>query len=83
MSDFTKCNFCTLQWIRKNAVAENKQVILRDGTGKLKGVNVYLVPKGVEVPKVIVTADADGKGDAFHEQYFTSWFMALTDKCAC
>ncbi len=83
MSERTSCNFCTLQWLRKNAVAEKKQVILRDGTGILKGVHVYVVPEGVEVPEVIVSHDADGPGDEFHEQYFTSWFMALTDKCAC
>lgn len=83
MSELTLCNFCTLHWIRERAAVENKQVVLRDGTGTLKGVNVYVVPAGVDVPKVIVTADADGEGDAFHKQYFISWFMALTDHCVC
>lgn len=83
MSELTQCNFCTLERIREDAAKTNSQVVLRDGTGKLKGVNVYLIPAGVEVPKMIQDGLVDLEGDAFHQQYFIAWFMKLTDYCAC
>lgn len=77
MSELTKCCYCYMQWIKKTAVNVNKSVITRACAGQLGGINVYVVPSGTVIPKVII---AD---DVFSKKYFVAWFMKLTDYCVC
>lgn len=41
------------------------------------GINVYRVPKGVEIPKPIM------EDSEFHKKYSVGWFMSLTTSCCC
>jgi hypothetical protein len=79
-----QCNFCTYQSIKRDAKKNGSRVVKRYAVAyQLGGVNIYVVPKGVEVPKVIKGCDVTYKGDAFHRKYFRAWFMELPDHCAC
>lgn len=75
MSSFTRCNYCTLKGIRQR-LGENEWVVKRSSTWHT-GINIYVVPKDVELPRPIIE-DSD-----FHKQYFRCWFMALSQSCCC
>lgn len=83
MSELTKCNFCSLRELKRRARKEGTRIVIRANPGKLKGVDVYLVPKGVKVPQKIMATTEGKHGDMFHVKYFAAWFMALTDYCVC
>ena len=82
MSELTLCNFCSMQIIKSHAEAENQQVVTRKSTSKLSGVNVFVLPPGVEMTKDVAGIEADDDDD-FTKKYFASWFMKLTDHCVC
>jgi hypothetical protein len=78
MSELTRCNYCSLQRIKEDAKAEKRKVtILADARWGMGGVNVYVHPPGVNIKKL------EGGEDGPRKRYFVSWFMALTQHCAC
>jgi len=83
MSELTKCNFCSLQAIRQKAREKKQRVVLRSGQGSLGGTDVYVIPRGVPLPKHIKAGTEKTEGDAFHQKYFVAWFMELTSHCFC
>ncbi len=72
-----QCNHCTMKWIRQTAKKLKKNIVLRNGTGDLGGISVYVIPAEITVPEKIIS------DDAFSKKYFTAWFMELTTHCAC
>ncbi len=76
MSSFTSCNYCSLKGIKRRAKTDGMNVRATPSRWHT-GVNVYVVPKDIAVPKPIV------EDSEFHEKYFTAWFMEVTDTCAC
>ena len=81
MSDLTRCNYCTLQNIKRRAKEEGNKVILKPGWRG--GTDVYVVPKGVAIPKEVKSGTDKEEGDEFHKKYCVAWFMELTSHCAC
>jgi len=71
-----------MQNIKNRAKAKGHQVVTRKSTSQLGGVNVFVLPPGVEMTKDVAGIEADDDDD-FTKKYFTSWFMVLTDHCVC
>ena len=67
MSELTRCNYCTLQSIRRRAERENQQVTIL-------AQNCYVHSKDVNISEL---------NEESREQYFVAWFMELTEGCAC
>lgn len=72
MSSMTRCNYCSLLLIEKEAKEINCRVLKRPNwTGGLGGIDVFVVPNGE-----VLT-------DKNKEHYFRAWFMAIGDRCEC
>ncbi len=83
MSELTACNYCNLKRIRKQAKAEHQRVVLRS-SNFMGGTCVYVIPKGVVMPKAIKEpSDKLPSGDEFHEKYSVSWLMEIPQFCCC
>ena len=67
MSEMTRCNYCTLQSIKRQAKEDGKLVTQI-------GQDVYVHPRKVNIK--IMTP----KG---RKKYFAAWFMELTTSCSC
>ncbi len=79
MSELTTCNFCTLRGIRYRNKGTGNRVLVRYNTRwGMGGVNVYVIPRGVHVPKGGIVEDSE-----FHEKYSIAWLMEVTKSCAC
>ncbi len=79
MSELTQCNYCTLRDIKRQAAHEKKHVHLKHDTGReLDGIDVYVTPVSVDLPEGHITRVSE-----FHQEYWVSWFMGLTDHCVC
>lgn len=76
MSELTPCNFCNLRRYRRQAVQENKYVLIlraeKDKKNTLGGYDVYMIPKGVR----------PDKREEF-KQYKISWMWEISDRCVC
>ena len=84
MSSLTQCNYCGLRDLRARAKKEGKRVVRRASNGGLGGTDFFLVPKGIEVPKVIVGASWQlPNGGEFHQQYFAVWMKEISNECCC
>ena len=77
MSELTQCNYCSMKDIKREAKGKGHRVVTREGTGQLGGINVYILPPGVEMAKVIKD------DDEFSKKYFVAWFMKLSESCVC
>ncbi len=75
MSSLTPCNYCNMRNLRANT-PKTHRLIKRTSTWA-SGVNIYRVPKDVELPKPIV------EDSEFHKEYMVSWFMRLPPSCCC
>lgn len=69
------CNRCQLNQIRKRAKQEGQQVLTRPAKnfGLGRGLDVFVTPKDLTI----------SRGAAVPAQYFSAWFMELTERCAC
>lgn len=76
MSDLTPCNYCSMAGIRERARHKKLKVSVQVATqcGELGGVDVFVHPAWVKLPKL---------NDKEREVYFVAWFMALPDHCCC
>jgi hypothetical protein len=78
MSELTRCNYCSLEQIKRDAKAEGKSVtVLSDAKWGMGGLNVYVHPKTVDVRAL------KGGEDGERKKYHVSWFMKLSSSCAC
>jgi hypothetical protein len=76
MSEIILCNYCNLKKIRADARRYGNHVVLRQATGKLKGVNTYVVPDAYDLTHLT-------EGSEAHKKYFRAWFMSVPDHCVC
>jgi hypothetical protein len=69
------CNHCMLNRIRKTARSRGDRIVTRKGKnfGLGDGVDVYSVPKDVEIDK----------GEKPLERYKAAWFMRIPNGCEC
>ena len=82
MSELTKCNFCTMNWLKARAEREQLRVLTR--AGWRGGVDVFLVPHGIKIPNCNLDEDSPiTEGRIFHKLYWVSWFMELGERCGC
>ena len=69
MSELTKCNYCSLQAIKRDAKKKDLKVVIVPSKemGSLGGVEVYVLKKGEKPSK----------------KNWVSWMMKVTDSCVC
>jgi len=70
LSEFTLCNYCSMEILKRRAKREDKKVVMRAkalSRSFPKGVDIHLVPKGKEATK----------------QNWVAWFAELTNHCVC
>ena len=78
MSELTRCNFCSLEQIKREAKKKGQRVtVLPDARWGMGGVNVYVHPKHVNVRVM------EGGEDGERRSYHVSWMMQLTAHCCC
>jgi len=77
MSELTPCNYCSLQGIKARAKMNGCKVYLRNSTGSLGGIDVFVVPLGKKLDTRV-----DERGESIGGQW-KAWFMELTDHCVC
>ena len=65
------CNYCSLKEIKSRAEKKNNKVSIIPTTEDMNGVNIYVHPKNINIK------------NENRKTYFKSWFMSLSDKCAC
>ena len=73
----SQCNYCSLQKIKKAAAKAGNKVILTDKKWIMPfigGVNVFVVPPNMTIEDL---------NDDNAENYFSTWFMYLSDHCVC
>lgn len=68
MSSLTRCNYCDLRSIRKDASRKKQEVTVRESTSDLGGIDVFVHPPNEAIDE---------------EKHFAAWFGALTDYCCC
>jgi hypothetical protein len=77
MSEQTRCNWCSLQEVKRRAKHDNMKVTLMTGT-KYKtlpnGIDVYVHPRSINVRTLSRT---------MRKRYWSRWFMELSDHCVC
>lgn len=71
----SQCNFCNLKEPKREARKNRQKVTLRPGWNG--GLDVYVHPKNVVIPKI------DGDKNPLRKKYCHQWFQALTDRCVC
>ncbi|NVM22877.1 MAG: hypothetical protein HWN68_13980 [Desulfobacterales bacterium] len=78
MSELTKCNYCSLQDIRRRAKERGEKVTVLHNSKWWygKGCNVYVHPKDIDLPNI----KEDSK---LHDRYSVAWFAELPDHCCC
>ena len=84
MSEFTECNYCRLQRIKRNKKKGTRIVILPSDF--MNGKDIFVVPKGTkisEIKKWKGPSDKLPNGDRFYRKYHVVWFMGLSDACTC
>ena len=69
MSELTKCNYCSLQAIKRDA--------------KKKGLKVVIVPSKVMSTLGGVEVHIVKLGDKLSKENWVSWMMKVTDSCVC
>lgn len=83
MSELTICNYCLLQKAKKKAKEKRQQITIRKN-GDLeyfpKGLDVYMHPKGVTIPRGYTREDGDG-GE--FGKYFVMWMADIGESCCC
>ena len=67
--EMSKCNYCTLQRIKANAMKNDKIVTVKGG-------NVYVHPFGAVNPTEPASPDNGNK-------YWVAWLMSIPDHCCC
>lgn len=78
MSELTRCNYCSLEAIKRKAKHDKQRVtILNDARWGMGGVNVYVHPKDVSVRTI------EGGEEGPRKKYFVCWFMELSGHCVC
>ena len=78
MSEFTQCNYCSLQQIRSRAKAKSWKVTkITNSKWGMGGVNIYVHPKDIKI------FDLKGGEDGERSKYRVSWFMELPERCCC
>lgn len=85
MSELTRCNYCNLQALKRQAKAEGKRVVRRPSKF-LNGIDVWLVPKGEQLPPpkdMIDPCNAYPNGNLAYAKYHVAWFYSLSDRCCC
>ena len=73
MSELTPCNHCTLCDIKRRAREDGKLVVLKahPEEGSPSGQDVFVSPGETKY------------SERFRKEYWTAWFMELTDHCVC
>lgn len=78
MSSFTRCNFCSLKIIRKDAKAKNMKVtLMHDAKWGMGGTNVYVHPPDVDIRSL------PGGEEGERKKYRWTWMMGIGDHCSC
>jgi hypothetical protein len=70
MSEYTTCNYCKLQSIRRDAKKQKKRIVIKPAGFNmgLGGFNVYRL---------------SDRNDKPTEKNKVCWFMAITERCMC
>lgn len=83
MSGFVTCNYCSMRRIEAEAKTTGKRIV-KKRSAFWGGINVFLVPESVDVPKVIKEPSSQlPNGDNFYEKYNEAWFMTISTFCVC
>jgi hypothetical protein len=69
-----ECNYCTFKRIKSKVNTATHKIVKIASTGQLKGVDIYVCPKLVNVRRLSVED---------RKQYWRIWFMQLPKKCCC
>ena len=65
-------------------MSDGNKVIMRNSVASGRGINIYVVPKGVKIPNTIKEpSEKLPNGDEFHEKYWKAWFWEISKKCCC
>lgn len=73
MSEYTQCNFCSFQNVKRRAHKEGNKITLMPG-GSMGGVEVFVHPADVEIEKL---------SEQERASWWSRWFMELPDHCCC
>jgi len=83
MSELTRCNYCSLRIIRKEAKEKKLKVTLLAGWHG--GIDAYMHPKNVtrqelQACREKTWGDIPNSGPG---KYWAAWFMEITNHCCC
>jgi hypothetical protein len=85
MGGLTRCNYCTLKEIKRNAEKAGSTVHLRP-SGFMGGTDVFVVPEGEKLPEkedMVQPCDEYPNGNDYYSKYQRAWLMDIPDHCAC
>jgi hypothetical protein len=74
MSELTQCNFCHLEDIKARAWRDKQKVTLVPSSHELKGLDVYVHPKDINIHLL---------HEPTKQKYWICWFWAIGAKCEC
>ncbi len=78
MGEFTSCNYCKLQGIKRRAKEDGLTVtVLGDANWGMGGENVYVHPKDINISQLA------GGEDGPRAKYRVSWMMGIGSRCEC
>ena len=85
MSSLTRCNYCDMKALRKEAKESGMVVSVRQSTF-LGGKDVWVHPKDYKIPPAIARicpCDKYPNGNEAYSKYHRAWFKAIGKGCSC
>ena len=85
MGDLTRCNYCTLEEIKRNAERMGSTVYLRP-SGFMGGTDVFVVPEGEKLSEkedMVQPCDEYPNGNEAYSKYHRAWLMSISGRCIC
>lgn len=79
MSELTRCNYCDLEWIKKDAQKDGLKVMILSSNFELGGYEIFTVPKNI-LKKEIKNWEID---DENWRKYHRAWMWSIPDRCCC
>lgn len=67
MGEFTQCNYCSFEQLKKRAKRDGKVVTVKRSTFELGGSEVYV----------------HKKGEVLSKQNWVAWMMLIPTQCEC